>query len=296
MEHREKYDPEDIEHLLGERSFDALLPEERAYVLRHLSDREEYEAMRSTLLQLREGDHRHDPISPDPDVRVQVLRAFRAQASPSWKIHLNALGAWFFPPDARAVLRPALVLGGLALLVVSVMLLVGSPAGDAGQLAELRGTKPAGPVQQEEATSELGTATQLDESVNEQEPSSENEVVGTELAAKAEMPEERYAELEDREMSADVMESIQLDATAMSPEVDQEISAAPILQDTDDDIATLRSVGADELSRNMTLANTEGVATRSRKAMAQGRSALAAASSRTLEQDRNLLDLLTAAW
>ena len=47
MERRELYDPEDIESLLQERGYDELLEEERAFVLRHLSGREEYEAMRT---------------------------------------------------------------------------------------------------------------------------------------------------------------------------------------------------------------------------------------------------------
>ena len=38
MERREHYDPEDIESLLQERGFDELLEEERAYVLRHLTE------------------------------------------------------------------------------------------------------------------------------------------------------------------------------------------------------------------------------------------------------------------
>ena len=45
MEPRELYDPEDIEQLLIERAFDELLEEERAFVLRHLSDRTEATAL-----------------------------------------------------------------------------------------------------------------------------------------------------------------------------------------------------------------------------------------------------------
>ena len=45
MERRELYEPEDIEQLLIERPYDELLEMERAFVLRHLSGRDEYEAM-----------------------------------------------------------------------------------------------------------------------------------------------------------------------------------------------------------------------------------------------------------
>ena len=42
MERREQYDPDDIEALLMERPFHDLLPEERAFVPRHLSARDAY--------------------------------------------------------------------------------------------------------------------------------------------------------------------------------------------------------------------------------------------------------------
>ena len=53
MERHERYDPEDIESLLSERGFDELLPDERAFVLRHVNGREEYERMRALLHYVR---------------------------------------------------------------------------------------------------------------------------------------------------------------------------------------------------------------------------------------------------
>jgi hypothetical protein len=92
MERREQYDPEDIESLLYERSFDELLEEERAYVLRHLSGRAEYEAMRTLLLELRTNDAQAPPLEPLPSVRANVMEAFRAQRQPQWRIWLNSIG------------------------------------------------------------------------------------------------------------------------------------------------------------------------------------------------------------
>mgnify|MGYP003380342745 CR=1 FL=1 len=72
MERRERYDPEDIESLLSERSFDELLEEERAYVLRHLTDRNEYETMRGLLLHMRTSDREQEPLVAPDSVRSNV--------------------------------------------------------------------------------------------------------------------------------------------------------------------------------------------------------------------------------
>ena len=69
MERPERYDPEDLEHLMLERGFDELLEEERAYALRHLEGRAEYERMRALLHHVREDKRDHAPMDADPAVR-----------------------------------------------------------------------------------------------------------------------------------------------------------------------------------------------------------------------------------
>lgn len=121
MERREHYHPEDIESLLHERGYDELLEEERAFVLRHLAGREEYEAMRTLLSQVREDDRRRPPLVADSAVRDHVMAAFRAQQRPQWSIWLNSIGAALWPKEMRAgaLWRPALAIASLALLIVA---------------------------------------------------------------------------------------------------------------------------------------------------------------------------------
>lgn len=161
MERREHYDPEDIESLLQERGFDELLEEERAYVLRHLSGREEYETMRSLLHQVREDDRRHGPVTAAPEVRDAVMAAFRAQQRPQWQVWLNSLGGLLWPKEVSASplwwarsWRPALAIASLALLIVAgVRMMDRAPEGTARtQVAE---AKPAAPTRSgEKATSD----------------------------------------------------------------------------------------------------------------------------------------------
>ena len=145
MERREHYDPEDIESLLQERGFDELLEEERAYVLRHLTGREEYEAMRALLYQVRDDERTHPPIQADADVKTAVMATFRAQQQPQWRIWLNSLGTMLWPKEMSAMWRPALAIASVAVLIVAgvqVMKVADEQSANA-QVAELK--QPATP-------------------------------------------------------------------------------------------------------------------------------------------------------
>lgn len=117
MERPERYDPEDLEHLMLEHGFDELLEEERAYALRHLTDRAEYERMRALLLHVHEARDEADVPGAGPAVRERVLRAYREQQRPHWRIWLNSLGGSLIPEWPMALKGPALALGTVAVVV-----------------------------------------------------------------------------------------------------------------------------------------------------------------------------------
>lgn len=142
MERRELYEPEDIEQLLIERPYDELLEEERAFVLRHLSGRDEYEAMRALLLKVHDDDAHMAPVDAEPSVRAHVLDVFRAEQRPQWRIWLNSVHVFLLPKEASAMWRPALALGSVAL--VAWLVVIGTrqmERSNAPQLAELKETK-----------------------------------------------------------------------------------------------------------------------------------------------------------
>ncbi len=149
MERREQYDPEDIEQLLLERPYDELLEEERAYVLRHLAGRAEYDAMRALLLTVRHDEGEHAVTDASPEVRERVLDVFRAQQKPQWTIWLNSVKAFLFPKDVSAFWKPALAFASLA-AIVSVCVIGFRSLGDKSPevLADLKQVKeePAKPA------------------------------------------------------------------------------------------------------------------------------------------------------
>lgn len=152
MERRELYEPEDIEQLLIERPYDELLEEERAFVLRHLSGRDEYEAMRALLLKVHDDDGA-DPIDAEPSVRAHVMNVFRSEQRPQWRIWLNSAQVFLLPKQASAMWRPALALGSVA-LVVFLIANRGRHAAEAPQLAELKEVKATEEARNEQAAAQ----------------------------------------------------------------------------------------------------------------------------------------------
>jgi len=149
MERRELYEPEDIEQLLIERPYDELLEMERAFVLRHLSGRDEYEAMRALLLKVHDDDADMAPIEAEPSVRAHVMDIFRSEQRPQWRIWLNSVHAFLLPKEASAMWRPALALGSVALVAWLVVVNTGRfEAANAPQLAELKDVKETGNLEE----------------------------------------------------------------------------------------------------------------------------------------------------
>src|SRR5690554_740692 len=134
MERPERYDPEDLEHLMLERGFDDLLEEERAYALRHLADRAEYERMRALLHHVREERDERLPGDAGPAVRERVLQAFRIQRQPQWRIWLNNVGGLLLPARPATFARPLLALGTLAALMIGSLALWNAMRNDGDQV------------------------------------------------------------------------------------------------------------------------------------------------------------------
>jgi hypothetical protein len=293
MENRERYDPEDIESLLQERAFDELLDEERAYVLRHLNGRAEYEAMRMLLKDVRNSEEGRQPLTPDPDVRAAVLEAFRTQHRPLWRIWLNAVGQALWPKDAFALWRPALAIASLALLVMAGVQVVrhsgkGMKEGALAELKEEAAAKSDPVVGPAQAPGEAPSG-----------PAGAPEKQASE-AASAAQPSSRIAEESAETGLSEASRSIESPLTVPGAAASKEdaqahlepdaMAEAPIRLDSE---ATREShtVTADELAVNMSLANATGAAAKaSRKAADRKRGAP------TLSDAPELLALMATGW
>jgi len=78
MDNKHKYEPEDLEHLMLNKSFDQLLPDEKQFVEQHVDSVEEYESMRALLLEIIEISEVRTSIKPNPAIRKRLIKQFKA--------------------------------------------------------------------------------------------------------------------------------------------------------------------------------------------------------------------------
>lgn len=303
MELRERYDPEDIETLLMERGFDELLEEERAYVLRHLSGREEYESMRMLLLHMRDQPPREESGPADPRVRTAVIDAFRSRRQPRMTIWLNSIGAALWPKEVPALWRPALAMASLALLLAGGWWsMQRSDLAQVNELAELKleeKTVPApppavsgpgapvealdpAPAQAQQHASSGSYPTEAERTSGTVREEMAETLAAVELQNEVERPAPPPAVAED--MLADREKW-----TAQKSETATGIRAEPVPSAP----ATSRTVTTDDLARNFSHTNSSPDAV-AKDVRAKAAKALSA--SRNLADDEVLLSLLNSGW
>lgn len=300
MERREHYQPEDIESLLHERGYDELLEEERAFVLRHLNGREEYEAMRSLLSQVREDDRRQPPLVDDGGVREHVMSAFRAQQRPLWNIWLNSLANVFWPKDLVLLWRPALAIASVAVVVYAGLQVVKFNEAAQPQFAELK-TEPAKVLDKvaapssPEATVADPASTDVVSALEQQRTSGAvADPMSFDMAESETMVADEgvaAAAVEDVPLEGSRMETVQftpVDAAAAKAE--EPAAPAPVTVTG----AASHLVTENELAGNMSVANA---GTRTRAAEVLDRRAVSTARTvGNLAEQPELLALLNTGW
>ena len=86
------YQPEDLERLLRTKEFNGLLPEERAFVLQHVSNEMEFNQLKMLLGNIESSEH--EMQDPPAAVWKNLKKEFNQQKSSRFKVWLNIL----FPP------------------------------------------------------------------------------------------------------------------------------------------------------------------------------------------------------
>ena len=86
------YQPEDLERLLRTKEFNGLLPEERAFVLQHVSNEKEFNELKMLLGKIESSEH--EMQDPPASVWRNLKKEFNQQKPARFKVWLNFL----FPP------------------------------------------------------------------------------------------------------------------------------------------------------------------------------------------------------
>ncbi|MEO8589238.1 MAG: hypothetical protein ABI432_07720 [Flavobacteriales bacterium] len=315
MERREQYDPEDIESLLNERSFDELLEEERAYVLRHLASRDEYENMRVLLHQVRSDERNEGPIIAPAEVRAHVLDVFRQQQQPQWRVWLNSIGAVLWPKEMSALWRPALALGSLALLITAGVFVLRQGDESKAQLAELRPAKEEVTTIKPDPASAQQAAPAFDSVLNDRRSSqmkASEDVHALEQGTFEKEDQSGYvravpptagataAAAERSYTTVSGSTAATFDAVSVAPAVEslEEEKAAVVdderLAKKEEPASVPHQVTEVELARNESVANATGRARTVSKRKTMGSSV--SASSRSLGDDAALVSLINSGW
>ena len=316
MELREHYDPEDIESLLQERGFDELLEEERAYVLRHLTGREEYETMRALLNQVRDDGRTRDLISVDDGVRTNVLAAFRAGQQPQWRIWLNCIGTLLWPKEVSAMWRPALAMASLAVLIFAGIHVVRTMDGtlDHAQVSQVKNEEAPERDLRKETTPPTGIPEEPDgtsaqtimpaQAASASDPREENSsadmagaraqqtvVMDAELAEEAEIAKDSERTDAITSTFGQVNEVVVLDEKKANAEMADAAISGSTAKRAEREAAS-HEVTKEELSRNQSLANTSPSAA----AKARTKTDRSIAASRSLGDDPAVLALISKGW
>ena len=119
MNKQRPYDPEDLEALMLNKSFDELLPDERTFVLQHFSGKEEYGSMRQLLFQSMESMQENKPQPPGA-LKARMIHDFRehhrSQSRPS--VWLNFMAQFWNQFKSRPVMQIAAACVAVLFVVV----------------------------------------------------------------------------------------------------------------------------------------------------------------------------------
>lgn len=314
MERRERYDPEDLESLLHERTYDELLEEERSYVLRHLSGKSEYESMRALLLNLRGSEKDRPLITSDDILRENVMRAFRERHKPQWKIWLNSVGGLFSPAEnVRWNWRPALVLGSLVLVIAAgVMVLLGPGTQRNARVAELRRperVEPAVPAKEdvlEEREEDGLDATGAAMITGTDTPSASPDEILREATAEDAQPMLSIADdeaLEEVAREREPIMDLKNEMAESTTRKDEALKAVPRVP-SGSGTATVAATAAPASVDALDVSGSERSRTQRTKVSGQDdlassskqKDSRLAVSGRTLSQDPEVLDLMASGW
>ena len=233
MKKQHIYDPEDLESLMINKSFDELLEAERVFALRHVDGAHAYTAMRSTLLAvLAQAKATHQEVTPPSAQRKSaLLDAYRAKHTAKKRLlfSLNGFTALFSNlRENRSY--PVFAFSIVVVLVVGVWWVASDDLAPAQRMAQMSDRETL----QESAMREDGGSTEVPLREDLSAPLEENtSALNKDSESPATLETENFeANYED----ADLEEDIQAPSTDL-------FSVAPAAESRD---KTSRSVSAAE--------------------------------------------------
>lgn len=115
------YNPEDIEELLMNKSFDELLFEEKEFVLNHVESEQEYKELRNTLLSIKKYSDEQDQLVVPHRIKSELMKLMEQKQRPFGWFNLNSFGAFLFPSGVSFYRKPGIQFASLSLMLLFVI-------------------------------------------------------------------------------------------------------------------------------------------------------------------------------
>lgn len=121
MDKKITYNPEDIEELLMNKSFDELLLEEREFVLNHVESEQEYKELRNTLLSIKKYSEEQDQLVVPHRIKSELMKLMEQKKKPFGWFSLNSFGVFLFPSGVPFYKKPGIQFASLSLMLLFVI-------------------------------------------------------------------------------------------------------------------------------------------------------------------------------
>lgn len=118
MKEKTTYNPQDIEDLLLNKSFDELHSDEKEFVLTHLENETEYKELRNTLISVKQIAAEQESVYVPNRIKEDLMKLMENRKKPFGWFSLNSIAAFLFPSNTPLFKKPGLQFATVGLLLI----------------------------------------------------------------------------------------------------------------------------------------------------------------------------------
>ncbi|MDB4088489.1 hypothetical protein N9544_02585 [Flavobacteriales bacterium] len=115
------YNPQDIEDLLLNKSFDELDVVEKEFALTQVESEQEYNEMRVTLISVKQIAAEEETVYVPNKIKEDLMQLMEKKSKPFGWLSLNAIGGFLFPSNTPLFKKPGLQFATVALMFLLVL-------------------------------------------------------------------------------------------------------------------------------------------------------------------------------
>ena len=118
MKEKTTYNPQDIEDLLLNKSFDELHSDEKEFVLTHVENETEYKELRNILISVKQIAAEQESVYVPNRIKEDLMQLMEKKKKPFGWFNLNSIAAFLFPSNTPLFKKPGLQFATVGLLLL----------------------------------------------------------------------------------------------------------------------------------------------------------------------------------